>query len=406
MQNHANMGTITGRNEKQMKNPSALVWGAVSSEKQDAPGTISLDVQIELCKAACVSHHWTVAETLRMAHSRYFTDLNKWASSLMKKGNPAGFRFLELWEQKGFDVLVVHTMDRLGSTSSMITRVIEETVRMGAIIYVVNDDTIINLQNYTVIIAFASIFTTTRMQKVRQMREIHIDARVPLGGPGLRHGGWSHVVKRGLTRGDDRLVVNEELRHVWVDAAHLFVDQQIPSDYIEEELYKQFGHVSPKTGKPFLRSTYYQMLHRATFWGHSVRHFGTIAGHRRHMSNYWAYDLSEPVPEGIVMYRNTHEPVYTGELAEAVIAELKRRHGIRGRAKPKTELWASGLLFCANCGYRLGPSRPRKNGEYYWQCRNAYSNHDRAGGYLVVCDAKGSIRSDQVRVAVNDILEQ
>ena len=49
----------------------------------------------------------------------------------------------------------------------------------------------------------------------------------------------------------------------------------------------------------------------------------------------WVFDPAEPVPEGVKMWRDTHEPMLTGDLAERLKAELRRRSlAIKGSARP------------------------------------------------------------------------
>ena len=51
------------------------------------------------------------------------------------------------------------------------------------------------------------------------------------------------------------------------------------------------------------------------------------------------------------MFRNTHDPVWAGELADRIRQELDRRsEHIRGRAKPDVTHILSGLVICGECG--------------------------------------------------------
>lgn len=51
------------------------------------------------------------------------------------------------------------------------------------------------------------------------------------------------------------------------------------------------------------------------------------------------------------MFRNTHNPVWIGDLADRVRQELDRRsEHIRGRAKPDVTHTLSGLVICGECG--------------------------------------------------------
>ena len=415
----------------------AAVWGAVSSKKQNAPGTISLDLQISLGQAVAAENKWPVVAVLKMAHSRNYTDLELWKRDLKKSGNDAGEMLFSLWKARAFDVLIVHTLDRLGSKMSMITRVIEETVLMGAIIYVIQDKITLDRDNYPLISAFGSYFTTTRMRKILEVRDAQMKIRAPLGNPAGRGNlRLAHTVKRGKQRFEDRVVVDESQRNVWLDAAHLFVDQRIGTVSIEDELYRQFGHVNPVTGKPYGPSTYYNMLHTPTFWGHtSIGLEKAKSGQAeiesadmRHMSKRaWVYDVNEMPPPGLRVFRNTHAPVYTGELAERVIGELRRRHSVRGRAKPNATHALSGLLICEHCHTRLTPLlQPKRKTKtklamgiavegrsaddyyLYWICPSAYKlsrSRYEFYGRSQDCPCRALVTDNVLKEQITDLLK-
>ncbi len=66
-------------------------------------------------------------------------------------------------------------------------------------------------------------------------------------------------------------------------------------------------------------------------------------------------------------------PVWAGELAKQIKAELRRCHGsIRGRATGANTYKFTGLLVCEECGRKLSislsNSKTRKFSAYYWVC--------------------------------------
>jgi DNA invertase Pin-like site-specific DNA recombinase len=408
----------------------AAVWGAVSSKKQNAPGTISLDMQISLAQAYAEENKWPVVAVLKMAHSRNYTDLELWKNDLLKSGNDAGELLFRLWKTRAFDVLIVHTLDRLGSKMSMITRVIEETVLMGAVIYVIQDKMTIDRSNYPLISAFGSYFTTARMRKVFEVRAGHWQIRAPLGNPvGRTNLALAHTVQRGKTRADDRVIVDQAQQNVWLDAARLFVDQRVNTRSIEDELYKQFGHVNTATGKPYASGTYYQLLHTVTFWGHTT--IGVDKDENRQSDGTysrsratWTYDINADPPEGLRLFRNTHPSVYTGELADKVIAELRRRHEVRGRARPSNSHALSGLCICEHCHARLTPQIIPKQktvkkiasgikveghslDDYYlyWSCPASYKRNELYYRNAPPCDRTGVISDQKLTAGVIAVLK-
>ena len=87
------------------------------------------------------------------------------------------------------------------------------------------------------------------------------------------------------------------------------------------------------------------------FWGHTARHHNSATSKNGFRFGFWIFDESEPIPEGAIMFRNTHPPVWDGELASLIKAELKRRtETVRGKSDPAHTHRFSGLGVCAECG--------------------------------------------------------
>jgi hypothetical protein len=68
----------------------------------------------------------------------------------------------------------------------------------------------------------------------------------------------------------------------------------------------------------------------------------------------WAFDRSVETPPGVIIEYGTNLAVYTGEQAEIVQAELRRRFEIiRGKTRPHNTKMFTGLLLCGYCGYYM-----------------------------------------------------
>ena len=90
---------------------------------------------------------------------------------------------------------------------------------------------------------------------------------------------------------------------------------------------------------------------RPVFWGHSARNFEHQNCKNGEKKGRWIYDESETYPDDMIMFRNTHPPVWEGELADRIRDELDRRKGLaRGRATSAYTHRFSGLAVCGECG--------------------------------------------------------
>lgn len=86
----------------------------------------------------------------------------------------------------------------------------------------------------------------------------------------------------------------------------------------------------------------------------------------------WVYD-DIPPPEGITVYRNTHEAFLQGDIAEAVKAELRRRNTTRGRQRPNNSRRFSGLIICDRCRNTMAFGQQRfGNRVISYRCASKY----------------------------------
>jgi hypothetical protein len=107
----------------------------------------------------------------------------------------------------------------------------------------------------------------------------------------------------------------------------------------------------------------YQLLMKPIFWGHMARHHNSANSKNGYKYGRWIYDESESAPEGVLLFRNTHPPVWEGELADCVRQEIDRRHEhMRGKAVPHYTHRLSGIAICGECGHFMAT---RVDGDYH-----------------------------------------
>jgi hypothetical protein len=143
-------------------------------------------------------------------------------------------------------------------------------------------------------------------------------------------------------------VVNEDRRRLWDDLA-LLILEGVAWERIEQELYHRFGHVMD-SGKPFYAHYMYRLIMKPLFWGHTARNHNSATSKNGYKFGNWIYDESEPIPEGAMIFRNTHPAIWDGELADLIRTEVKRRsETVRGNTDPARTHRFSGLGVCAEC---------------------------------------------------------
>ncbi|MBC7871006.1 MAG: hypothetical protein H7Y09_09230 [Chitinophagaceae bacterium] len=174
----------------------------------------------------------------------------------------------------------------------------------------------------------------------RAQRGLPVSSRIPI----------SHKLIRDPVNGRAiRLKVNEDKRRFWDDLA-LLILEGVAWERIELELYNRFGHVNDN-GKPYYAHYLYNLIMKPIFWGHTARNHNSSTSKNGFKNGSWIYDESQTLPEGALMFRDTHSPVWEGELADLIRAELKRRsETVRGNTDPARTHRFSGLGVCAECG--------------------------------------------------------
>lgn len=328
----------------------AAIWCAVSTHAQHEPEKVSLPEQEEQSRLHAQKNGWQVVDLMKVpGHSRRYIDFHELAADAAKESIDAFYRLKAHWEAKGFDVLIIRDGDRFARTQAFHAYITEQVIKCGATIYSLQDG-LIDERNYRMWIAmsgFKAAGEIDRLVKARDSamtslakRGLPITSRIPISHRAVRDEKTGKVI---------RFEVNESRRRMWDDLAILILEG-VAWERIERELYHRYGHVNDQ-GEMFYPLYMHRVVMRPLFWGHMARFHCSKESKNGFKTGRWVYDESEPVPEGTLVFRNTHNAVWTGELADRVRQELDRRsQHIRGRARPQTTHILSGLVICGECG--------------------------------------------------------
>lgn len=327
-----------------------IIWCAVSSRAQNEPDKISLPQQEADACALAEGNGWQILDVLRVpGHSRRYVDFHELASDAAKQGVDAFHRLQRHWEAQDFDVMIVRDGDRFARTQALHAYVVERTINIKARIYSLQDGWI-DLNNYRMWIALGGYKAAGDIDRFVKARDVAITDRARRGLPITSRVPMSHKVIRDQNTGRAIcLQVNEDKRRLWNDLAELILEG-VPWFDLEDELFDRYGHVRDN-GERYYPGFLYRLIMRPIFWGHLARHHASSGSKNGFRSGAWAYDESVPMPEGATIFRNTHEPVWTGDIAERLKAEIHRRSdAVRGNTNPKLTHRFSGLGICAECG--------------------------------------------------------
>ncbi|MCC7446788.1 MAG: recombinase zinc beta ribbon domain-containing protein [Anaerolineae bacterium] len=292
-------------------------------------------------------------------------------------------------------VLVSYDDGRVGRSKSMFVYIAENALANKMRVLLLTSGWI-DEDNEDYAILMGSIRATTDMKRRVKMGKAAIEKRIERGLP-KREPPISHRVVRDEMGRGVRVELREGMERFWADVATLVLEGVSWRD-IGHVLYERYGHVNPRTGKPFREPTLYRIMHNPFFWGYAAIGY-------RDQHGVWAFDENAPCPPDLKINRNPNPPippVYTGKTAERIKAELIRRADtVKGRARPQDTARFSGLLVCSVCGWRLTVHRNRQHPPhvyYYYRCAKSFLR----GEYK--CSNKRLIRETLVIEQVNDLL--
>jgi hypothetical protein len=192
--------------------------------------------------------------------------------------------------------------------------------------------------------------------------------------------------------------VNEEMRPLFDDLAKLLLEG-VAYNLLSKELYRRFGYTTP-LGKLYRSNQFFDLLYTPAFWGHMAKGY-TRESKNGNLRGSWVFDEAVPAPPGVVVARNVVPPVYTGELAEAVRAEMRRRTEMNGRRKPSDTYRFAGLFLCGVCGSPLSVKSKPGYGRRGLICSRAFTRVlDES------CSERPLVRHRYLQEQMNTLLEQ
>jgi len=371
----------------------ALLWTAVSSSSQAAEDKVSLSDQESECRSWATANGYDVVAHLSVpGFSRSESDPLEALAEFRDQGVTAYDELRAHWKAKDFDVLVAYHHNRLGRSSTLHSYVVENVILSGARIYLILGGWI-DASGFRFQIAMGGAQSAGEIDQLKARYQMGMDGRLMRDLSGA-HPPFSHIIVG--SNGDKRLELDTAKEAFWRDLAELLLSGVKFNDLGAAMAAR--GH-RQKTGKPYANHTLWRHLHSPFTYGHVARHF-----ERKHGA--WAFDESEPLPEGVKVRRDVIPPVYSGELGERVKAELRRRSdNATGKASSEHTHRYSGLLVCAECGYRLGYSDGRYCCTTRWTrradvqgCSNIAYISERSVdetmlGYLHACLESGDVKS-------------
>lgn len=382
-----------------MNKTRCIIWCAVSSRAQNEPDKISLPQQEADGRELAEKNGWHVTDVMRVpGHSRRYIDFHKLAADALQNGIDAFQRLEAHWEAQDFDVMVVLDGNRFARTQALHAYVVERTINVGARIYSLMDGWV-DKQNYRMWIAMNGYKSAGEIDRFVQARDRAMTARAQRGLPITSRVPMSHKVIRDPDNGKAIcLQVNEEKRRLWNDLAELVLEG-VPWDHVEIELFKRYGHVNDK-GEAYYPNYFYRLMMKPLFWGHIARNHCSAASKNGYRFGSWIWDESEPAPEGATIFRNTHEPVWTGDLADRVRQELDRRKvHMKGKANTSYTHRLSGLAICAECGSFMAT---RIDGNY----RGLYCPASKGRPTLPKCNHRRVVSERKISARINEFLSQ
>lgn len=377
----------------------AVILAAVSSPQQATDDKHSIASQIESAKAWCAKNDHVLVDTLTVVHSRDYVDFHEAAADMRRVGQDGFDRLNAHWQACDFDVLIVAYGSRLGRTASLHSYIVERTIKeLGMTIYVMSENMLYTRDNFRFWNTLSAHHAAAENDERTRRRLQTIDAMVMSGVPlPIGRPIWTHRIVRDPDTGR-RLypMPKDEIRPVF-DALATLILEGVPYYELGMSLYARFGildtfpdtrnYRKPKnqTPRPFSTTKLFRTLFNPTFWGHTAQNYRASIRHNTPLNwrvGLWMLDDREAPPPDVHITYNTHEAVYTGELAERVKDEMTRRSRvIMGKAKPKGGQPFTGLLVCHECGYRLVSA----NKGAYMRCDTPYQR-------------KGRVRCSQTKV--------
>lgn len=338
---------------------------------------------------------WDILKVFRWdGYSRWESDPIAALEDFAEQGRYEYHELRRMWRERGFDVLMLYTHSRAGRSFTMQSWVVENVIRHDGEVFRIHGGWI-NKKDYAFQIGMGGVLSTNDIDRLVEQRDQAMNVRASKGLPTSSTIPFSHLVRRDeYGRIIGALQVNEDYRRLWDDVAVLLLEGASLSG-MGLTLYQRYGHVAA-SGRPHGMLAIRMILYTPIFWGHSARFFNNGFDRK---NGAWVYDDSLSPPEGVLLYRHTHEAVYTGEQADRIRLELDRRGYVKGRANASATNRFTGLFICGGCTYSMGYSN--NHGITWLACSARLDRISR----LPTCDEVGGIKVVYAQAFIERMLE-
>lgn len=338
----------------------AIIWTAVSSPEQAKDDKTSLESQYRAALAVADREGMIVIDHLSVpGHSRAETDILSLFDAYAEMGVWAYHKLRAHWQAGDFDVLLAFHPNRLGRSFSVIAMCLENVVKRGRRAYFVQGGWA-DESNVSYFLAMAGVATTSETKQRVSLARHGARARVEAGLP-ARKASFTHRVVRDERGKGLRLELREDMRVVFDLAAGWLLEGA--SYLIIADRLNEIGVLGPYGGRMASAIVRRMFLHPNT-WGVGVRDNGA------RVYDVWSFNPDIPPPANVTLERNPRNPippVWEGDTARLIQAELMRRYFLqKGHANPQA-YHLTGLINCADCGRRMVVKWGGSGGRY-WGC--------------------------------------
>lgn len=363
-----------------MERLRALLWLAVSSEKQATADKISLVEQERAAREWCAANGHEVVGVLSVpGESRSESDVLTIFEDFAEKEVYAYHDLRRMWQPpRQFDILVTYHDTRLGRSEALYTYVISNVMKAGAQIYCILGGWY-EPKDYKLKMAIGMINVSSEMDRFVHLTRATNLSKAAEGRMVHGYPCFGYKVERGAKGEALRKIVDESQRSV-IEAGAGLVIEGVGWKHVETVLHERYGY--GRNIKPFNRYTFYYLFHNANFWGNEIITTSKADGQKRTLKagqavDLWVFDPSYPLPPQTQIFYGVL-PAFLNpdeEMSELLKAELRRRRlSIRGAAKPRNSHKFTGLLACYYCGHSLvfHPNGQRKYPTYL--CNSKYNS--------------------------------
>lgn len=337
----------------------AILWIAVSSGQQADEEKDSLPEQERRLREISSERDWQIVDMITVpGHSRVYYNYPEFAAAALQEDISGPARMLEHWARRDFDIFACIAGDRFGRAASIFNEVVERTYDAGAQVFTMRDG-LIERGNEGTWAVMASYAASSEVKELRRRHIFGMNKRAEKGLPVSPRIVFSHKVVRDEIGRAQKIAVKDEYRQLFADVAKVLLDRT-PWYAVERVLYERYGHVAAN-GKPYHTTFFYRILNSPVFWGNNARYYADGRSEHSRQIGGWMFDSGDPAPEGVLIYYNTHEPMYSDDLATSVKAELRRRLELSGSSRPNSIYAFSRLLECRACGHGMSWLTGRNN---------------------------------------------